>query len=367
MDTSLRNEQGGWRLLLSLGCFLAAVSSGACRAGCAGSRATQGEPATLLRRVAGLPDATPIAVDIDGPHGLFLVAGSRGPIQVWSEAGIGATSVASIPVTGALLAASFFGQGAVFFAQEQGLATVWTWSDRRALFTHDFASRARRAAISPDGRYVAFGGAVVDVASNREVGEAKPIASQSALGFSAGGARVVSAGFQEPWIVVRDLPSGVAREWLAPDKVSHVVLNPGGDLVSASMNDGTLHSWRQPSGESLAIWQGPKEIRALCFTSQASDIVVADPQGLSVVDVTTARRAWRVDLEGTLWVVACDGGLVAAGTTDGSLWLWDVSRHVLRARLRLSSAAIVALHLSAVGHRLAAADEKGEAAIWSWR
>ena len=58
---------------------------------------------------------------------------------------------------------------------------------------------------------------------------------------------------------------------------------------------------------------------------------------------------------------------MAAGTTDGSHWLWDVSRHELRPRLRLSSAPIVALDVSAVRHRLAAADEKGEAAIWSWR
>ena len=223
--------------LLSLGCVVAALSAGGCRAGCGGGSEAKGEPPALLRRVAGSPDATPIAVDIDDERSLFLVAGMRGPIQVWSETDTGAASVASIPAAGALLAARFSG-GGVFFAQEQGGTTLWSWGENRALFTHEFGARARRAVLSPDGRYVAFGGSVVELASNRSVGEAKPLASQSALAFSADGTRVVSAGFQEPWITVRDLPDGATREWLAPGKVSHAALSSKGDLVAASMNDG---------------------------------------------------------------------------------------------------------------------------------
>lgn len=352
--------------LLSLGCVVAALSSGGCRAGCIGGSEAQREAPALLRHVAGLPDATPVAVDVDDERSLFLVAGMRGPIQVWSETDTGTKSVTSIPVTGALLLARFC-RGGVFFAQEQGLTALWSLGENRALVIHDFASRARRAAISPDGRDVAFGGSVVEVGSNRSVGADKPLASQSALTFSADGTRVVSAGFQEPWITVRDLPGGATREWLAPAQVSHAVLSSNGDLVAASMSDGSLHTWRQPSGEALGSWQGPKEIRALCFPSPGPMVVVADPQGISVVDATSGQRAWRGEVEGTLWTVACEGGLAAAGTTDGALWLWDVPRHVLLARMRLAAAPVVALDISAVRHRLAAADEKGEAVIWGWR
>jgi hypothetical protein len=40
---------------------------------------------------------------------------------------------------------------------------------------------------------------------------------------------------------------------------------------------------------------------------------------------------------------------------------------VLCARLQLSSSAVTALDISASRRRLAAADEKGAAAIWGWR
>jgi len=352
--------------LFSLGCVLATLSATGCRAGCGGGSEAKGERPALLRRVGGPPEATPIAVDIDDERNVFLVAGMRGPIQVWSETDTGTASVASVPVAGALLTARF-ARGGVLFAQEQGATALWSWVENRALFTHDFGARARRAAISPDRHYVAFGGSVVEVASNHDVGDPKPVASQSALAFSADSSRVVSAGFQEPWIAVRDLPGGATREWLAPGKVSHAALSSTGDLVTASMNDGSVHTWRQPSGEALGVWQGAKEIRGLCFASTGSMVVVADPQGLSVVDATSGQRAWRTDVEGTLWTFACDGGLAAAGTTDGDLWLWELSSHALVARARLSAAPIVALDISAVRHRLAAADEKGEAAIWGWR
>jgi len=352
--------------LLSLGCAVAALSAGGCRAGCGGGSEAKGEPPALLRRVAGSPEATPIAVDVDDERNLFLVAGMRGPIQVWSETDSGAAGVASIPVAGALLSVRFV-PGGVFFAQEQGATALWSWAENRALFTHDFGSRARRATISPDRRYVALGGSVVDVASNREVEGAKPVASQSALAFSADSSRVVSAGFQEPWIAVRDLPGGATREWPAPGKVSHAVLSSTGDLVTTSMDDGSVHTWRQPSGDALGVWQGQKETRGLCFASPGSMVVVADPKGVSVVDATSGQRGWRADVDGTLWSFACDGGLAAAGTTEGNLWLWDVSRHVLVARMHLATAPIVALDISAVRHRLAAADERGEAAVWSWR
>jgi WD40 repeat protein len=152
------------------------------------------------------------------------------------------------------------------------------------------------------------------------------------------------------------------REWLAPGKVSHAALSPNGDVVAASMEGGAVHFWRQPGREALGSWQGPEEIRALCFTPSGTSVVAADPQGFSVVDVARTERTWRAGVEGALWVFACDGDFVAAGTTDGGLWLWDIARRVLRARLQLSASAVVALDISSARHRLAAADEKNQAA-----
>jgi WD40 repeat protein len=249
----------------------------------------------------------------------------------------------------------------------RGSVTLWSWREDRPLYGHDFASRARQAAIALDARFIAFGGSVLEIASHRVLGEPKPLASQSAVAFSSNAERVVSAGFQEPWIVVRDLPSGAVREWLAPGKVSQAALSLKGDIVAAAMQDGEIHLWRQPGGESIGSWQGRKEVRALCFSSGDTSVFVADSEGFSVIDVERARETWRASIDGTLWVFACDGDMAAAGSTNGELWLWDATGQVLRARAHLSSSAVVALDVSSTRHRIAAADEKGNAAIWSWR
>ena len=358
-----RSDRG--RLLASLGGLLVLLASCGHDA-CSRPHQPQGEQPTLIRRVASPPEATPAWIDISRDQPLFLVAGMRGPVRIWNELENNATAVAPIPVAGSILAARF-SDGGVFFALEQGAVTLWDWHEGRARFTHDFGRRGRRAAISLDAAYAALGGTVVELAAGREVGETKAIASQSALAFSANGRHVVSAGFQEPWIAVRDLPDGAVREWLAPGKVSQAALSSSGDIVAASMEDGAVHFWRQPGGEALGQWQGPGEVRGLCFNPTDASVVVAGPLGVSVVDVAGAQQTWRSNVDGTLWVFACDGDLVAAGTTAGGLWLWDVARHVLRARLQLSSSAVIAVSVNSARHRIAAADEKGVAAIWGWR
>jgi hypothetical protein len=203
MDTWRRSKRIRAQWLVPLGFFLGAVLSG-CTGGCGDRLEPQGEPAALIRRVARSPEATPMGVDIDDERALFLVAGMRGPIQVWSEAGSEPAGVSSLPAPGVVLAARFL-RGGVLVALEQGAVTLYGDNGQRVLFSHDFTHGGRQAALSADGRYVALGGSVVELASNREVGDAKLLASQSGLAFSANGERVVSAGFQEPWIEVRDL------------------------------------------------------------------------------------------------------------------------------------------------------------------
>lgn len=360
MAMLLRSEGGGvWRFF---GAWLLLAS---CQGAC-GRIEPQGEPLELLRGVTLPAEATPAWVDADDADPYFLVAGMRGPIQIWSETPLEKGATSSLSASGSLLDARFIHDG-VFFALEQGSVALWSWRENRSLFSHDFGRRARQATVAPDGRFIAFGGLVVDVASGRELGQPNPLASQSALAFSTNAERVVSAGFQEPWIVVKDLPGGAARKWLAPGKVSHAVLSAMSDVVAASTDDGEIHFWRQPSGELISSWQGRKDVRALCFSPGDTSVFVADPDGFSVIDVARARETWRASMDGTLWVFSCDGGMVAAGNTDGQVWLWDALRQVLRARLQLSSSAVAAVDISSIRNRIVAADEKGAAAIWGWR
>ena len=353
----------GW--LHALG-WLIIASAVACRGGCSAPLKPQGATPELIRRVSSPADEGAVRVDIDDASPAFLVAGSSGPIRIWTETASGADRDTSLPDAGPVLEARFSAAG-VFVVPEQGPITLWNWHDKSAVHTYRFAHHGRRAAVSADGRFVAVGGAVLEVATDRELGQAQQLVTQSSLAFSANGKRVVSAGFHEPRIVVRDLPSGSVRQWLASDKISNAALSPSAEIVAASVKSGRIHFWRLPSGDELGSWQSHADVRGICFRPAGSAIIALDPEGFSVVDIASTQQTWRANLEGELWAFACDGELVAAGTTQGELWLWDVARQVLRARLRLSTSAVAALDISATRQRIAAADEKGQAGIWSWK
>jgi hypothetical protein len=338
--------------------------------GCAGCIWTaKDKPQSRLDLVRRLQtgDSAPVAMDFNDGGQAYLLAGMYGPVHVWRTDDVDGGAGVVLPVSEHVSTACFVNNDAVFMASQPGSVIVWSWKDRRELFQHRFGRRAYRSAISPDGRFIAFDGVVLDRQVGAEAGQPRPLATQSALAFDKNGLRVVSAGFQEPWIVVRDLPGGAAREWLAPDKVRGATLSARGDMVAAVMQDGDIHLWRQPGGGEAGSWSGYNSGRDLRFVRGDRGLVVADENGIAVYDILTSRRTYRGKVEGKLWVFAVEGDILAAGTTMGAVLVWNLVQEVLVARAQVSASVIAAIAISPDSRLLAAADQKGEVSLWRWK
>jgi WD40 repeat protein len=320
----------------------------------------------LVRR-SRTGDTAPVTMDFDDTGQAYLLAGMYGPIHVWRAGETGAASSVVLPVSERISTAAFVGGDQIFMASEPGSVVIWRWGDQQQIFHHRFGNRAHRATISRGGHFIAFGGVVLDSRTGGEIGAARPLATQSALEFDGSGTRVVSAGFQEPWIVIRDIPSGVVRQWLAPDKVRSAALSSNGGMIAAAMQDGDIAVWRQPGGEKIATWSGFDDVRGIHFVPGDRKLVVVDDDGIAVYEISAARRTFRGRMEGKVWAFGTEGDIVAAGASTGAVLVWDLAREALVARGQGSPATIAAIAVSPGARLVAAADQNGDVSLWRWK
>lgn len=331
----------------------------------AACRPSVGAPASIVARLHGT-GPYPAAVAIDEAGTAILVASERNEVNVWSAPFEGGTPVFSGRPGGTLVRAAFAGKDAVYAATLEGTVVEWNWKTNSTVFTHKFYGRSEFATISPDGRYVAFGGSLFDRAEAREGEPLRIIERQTALQFSADAKHLLSAAWRDAALVVRDMTSGALRQWRAPEDVRRAALSPRGDRIAAVLRGGEVRVWQLPAFRLLGSWAGSAESRGLCFLQDGAHVVVADEDGVEIREVTTSRRTFRGPVAGKLRTFVVEKDVAAAGTESGIVWLWGLSRGAVIATNQVSSVSISSLGLSPESRRAAVADESGAITLLGW-
>lgn len=310
-------------------------------------------------------DTFPAQLDIAPTGGSFVVAGEVGPVQVWSvpQAPQPPRLLGALPVSDAITTARFVDDETLFVALQRGSVSLWNWREPTRRVHHDFALRSGFSAISGDGRFLALGGAVFDRSTAAELAAAKPLATQSSLELSARGNRLVSTGLQEPWVIVRVLPSGETHSWRAPEAVHAAALSADGSSVAAATRDEKVYLF-QANGKALRSWSGPSQVRRMHFIQGDARLVVVHDRGLSIYDVASGRELYAGRSDARITQIAFDGSLVAVGTDQGTLSVWDCERGALLCRTQFGRAAISAVDVHAKAQLLIAADETNELGTW---
>jgi WD40 repeat protein len=234
------------------------------------------------------------------------------------------------------------------------LFDVWTWGQ----------SNRPINLLSQDGRYLAFGGSVLDLEHREELGKPEPLSWQSAFAFSRNGQRLVIAGLQDESVVVRDLPSGATRSFFAEGKIDAATLSPDARVVAVALRGGKLQLWKQPDGAPLRSLSGPEAVRALFYAAGGARLVVAHEAGVCVYDANGADELYFSRVDSRLLSFAFDGDLLAAASVEGEVLLLDVARGALLARARLGTQPVNALAVSSAHKLLFAADGTGAVGLW---
>ncbi|MDO9077016.1 MAG: WD40 repeat domain-containing protein, partial [Brevundimonas sp.] len=151
-----------------------------------------------------------------------------------------------------------------------------------------------------------------------------------------------------------------------------VTFSPDGAFVVTAMQDSQLHGWRLKDQKNMRMGGYPSKVRAFSFLSNGQLLATSGAQGAVLWPFVGAngpmgREATEIGFdEGSLvGLVASQPkhGLLAAGLSDGRVWLADPAGQGLNFLKADKGSPITALAMSADARRVAWADEDGNAGV----
>ena len=151
-----------------------------------------------------------------------------------------------------------------------------------------------------------------------------------------------------------------------------VTFSPDGAFVVTAMQDAQLHGWRIKDQKNMRMGGYPSKVRAISFLSNGQLLATSGAQGAVLWPFVGSngpmgREATEIGFdEGSqIALVASQPkhGLLAAGLSDGRVWLADPAGQGLNFLKADKGAPITALAMSADAARVAWADEDGNAGV----
>lgn len=194
----------------------------------------------------------------------------------------------------------------------------------------------------------------------------------SGVAFDPKGRRVATStyGGAALWFARIDKQKPALLKWAG----SHtgVVFSPDGAFVVTAMQDNQLHGWRIKDQKNLRMGGYPSKVRSMSFLSGGQLMATSGAQGAVLWPFIGANgpmghEATEIGFdEGSLVALVAsqpEHGLLAAGLTDGRVWLADPAGQGLNFLKAERGPPITALALSPDAAQVAWADEDGRAGV----
>ncbi len=230
------------------------------------------------------------------------------------------------------------------------------------------ASKESRLIAFSSGRTVSVIDAT-DAAFRRDFEHERTV---SGVAFDAKGRRIAAStyGGCALWFARIAAQKPTFLKWAGSH--TSVAFAPSGDFVVTAMQDNQLHAWRLKDAKDLRMGGYPTKVRSLAFLDGGRLLATSGAQGVVLWPFVGAngpmgREATEIGYDEGSQVVQVaarpEHGVVAAGLSDGRVWLAHPAGQGLNFLKADRGPAITALALSPDGQRVAWADEEGNAGV----
>ncbi len=151
-----------------------------------------------------------------------------------------------------------------------------------------------------------------------------------------------------------------------------VAFSPDGAFVVTSMQDAQLHGWRLKDQKNMRMGGYPSKVRSFAFLSKGQLLATSGAAGVVLWPFVGAngpmgREATEIGFDENSLIAAVaarpEHGVLAAGLSDGRVWLADPAGQGLNFLKADRGPPIVALAMCRDAKRIAWADEDGHAGV----
>ncbi len=194
----------------------------------------------------------------------------------------------------------------------------------------------------------------------------------SGLAFDPKGRRLAAAtyGGAALWFARIEKQKPTFLKWAG----SHtgVTFSPDGAFVVTTMQDAQLHGWRLKDARDMRMAGYPAKVRSMGFLSRGALLATSGAQGVVLwpfvgsggpMGKEAAEIGYDEGSQVVMVAAAVDHPRLAAGLSDGRVWVAEPAAQGLNFIRAERGAAVAALAMSADGTRVAWADEDGEAGV----
>jgi WD40 repeat protein len=255
------------------------------------------------------------------------------------------------------------------------LVRIWSVRDGRLLYRlPGHTDWVRAAAFRPDGLVLATAGddrrvMLWDTTTGQRLFELSA-ARQSVytLRYSPDGQRLAVAGFEDVVRVYGGPQMQLLNELVGPGMdITAVAFSPDGGQIAAAGRSGRIRVWATSSGQNLRDLEARRQIYALTYSPDGARLAAA-----GAARQVTLWDAYSGQLAGTLperpgkilSLSFCGPNVLAAGSTDNLIRLWNVSERRELSRLKGHTGSVSALAWDADQQRLVSGAFDTTVRVW---